>query len=370
MGLSAPKSRIKLSNDPNNTTWSTDTSAYGHRLLTSQGWSPGTTLGAVNAPQASHYTAANSSHIRVLLREDNAGLGAKRGGESKETFGLKGLEGIFGRLNGREEAKVDEMVEGKKRDAMLRVRYGGVMGFVSGGFLVGDRLVVHERETEGGEKRKRDDEAEGASKSAKRSETSKGDDNAKISATGKAITDADVIRAARKARRAAGGMDVVVEVQGEAITAPETDAQLAKAAKRAKRRSKGIKADSETVRPTTVPVADEDEARAAKEAKRLSKHDAKAEKAARKEARRLRREARAIPQTATGPSTYRKLEPAIVTVPIETEAQPIAPTAPPQSQSLFGGSRHAVRQRYIAQKRLASMDGRAMQEILMLKAGA
>nr|OQO24774.1 hypothetical protein B0A51_11735 [Rachicladosporium sp. CCFEE 5018] len=367
MGLSAPKSRIKLSNDPNNTTWSTDTSAYGHRLLTSQGWSPGTTLGAVNAPQASHYTAANSSHIRVLLREDNAGLGAKRGGESKETFGLKGLEGIFGRLNGREEAKVDDVVEEKRRDAMLRVRYGGVMGFVSGGFLVGDKLVMHEEESKAGEKRKWDDDMEGVSKSEKQL---KSEHLAATKAAGKAMTDADVIRAARKARKVAGGTNVLADIQSEAMAVPETDAELAKAARKAKRRSKCSNAAPEPVRPTTVPLADEDEARAAKKAKRLLKDEAKAEKAARREARRLRREAEANPPTAPGTSASLDSELTVAIAPTEVLAQPIAPTALPQPQSLFGGSRHAVRQRYIAQKRLASMDGRAMQEILMLKAGA
>nr|OQO23507.1 hypothetical protein B0A51_12423 [Rachicladosporium sp. CCFEE 5018] len=120
--------RTKLSIDPSDTTWSTDTSAYGHRLLTSQGWLPSTTLGATNARQVSHYTAANSSHFRVFLRDDN------------------GLEGISGRSNGKVAAEGDAMVERKKRDAVLRFRYGGVMGFVSGGFSIGNRLVINEED--------------------------------------------------------------------------------------------------------------------------------------------------------------------------------------------------------------------------------
>ncbi|KAK6409380.1 telomerase inhibitor, partial [Oleoguttula sp. CCFEE 5521] len=231
-------------------------------------------------------------------------------------------------------------------------------------------LVVHEPEAEGGGKRKRDDETEGADKPGKRSKPSKGGDSAGNSAAGKAMTDADVIRAARRARKTAGGTDGVVEAQSEAITASETDAELARAAKKTKRRSKSTKVEAEPIRSTTIPAADEDEARAARKAKKLLKQDAKADKAARKEARHLRREAKAISQTAPEPSAPLESEPAVAFKSTEIVTQPIAPTTLSQPQSLFGGSRHAVRQRYIAQKRLASTDGRAMQEILMLKAGA
>ena len=81
--------------------------------------------------------------IKVLLREDNLGLGAKVGGKSNaETFGLTTLSGIFGRLNGKSEAEVQKKQE-DLRDAGLRsyqaTRYG-FMNFVRGGLLVGDKM--------------------------------------------------------------------------------------------------------------------------------------------------------------------------------------------------------------------------------------
>ncbi|RAL62538.1 hypothetical protein DID88_005103 [Monilinia fructigena] len=52
MGLSAPKNKIKLSHDPNNTRWSGNTDSFGHRMMKSQGWTPGEYLGAKDAAHA------------------------------------------------------------------------------------------------------------------------------------------------------------------------------------------------------------------------------------------------------------------------------------------------------------------------------
>ena len=108
MGLAGPRKRSKLSHDPNNTAWARSTDSFGHKILTAQGWKPGDYLGARDAEHASHYTAANASHIRVLLKDDNLGLGARRsggsgagGGANAETFGLSQLAGLLGRLNGK-----------------------------------------------------------------------------------------------------------------------------------------------------------------------------------------------------------------------------------------------------------------------------
>ena len=94
------------------------------------------------ASHAAHYTVASHSHIRVLLKDDNLGLGAKRGSERAENFGLAGLESILGRLNGKEiEVKQEE----ERRDDIERRAYVyrkyGMMNFVSGGFLVGDKIT-------------------------------------------------------------------------------------------------------------------------------------------------------------------------------------------------------------------------------------
>jgi Pin2-interacting protein X1 len=137
-----PSSRTKISNDPQNTTWANNTSRFGHRILSSQGWQPGDSLGAKDASHAAHYTAASQSHIRVFLKDDNLGLGAKRGSERAENFGLAGLESILGRLNGNEAEvkREEERREEIEKRAFVYRKYG-MMNFVSGGYLVGDKIT-------------------------------------------------------------------------------------------------------------------------------------------------------------------------------------------------------------------------------------
>jgi len=140
--LTPSSRRRKIGNDPNNTTWANDTEAYGHRMLMSQGWTPGGFLGVTDAAHAAHYTAANSSHIRVLLKEDTLGLGAQRGKAEGQNFGLIGFNDLLGRLNGKDEAVIQQ--EQQKRIEIgnklyAHQRWGGTR-FVSGGFLVGEKI--------------------------------------------------------------------------------------------------------------------------------------------------------------------------------------------------------------------------------------
>ena len=142
MGLAGPKRRSKLSADPNNTRWTRDSSTFGHRILTQHGWKPGQYLGAVDAAQASHFTAANASHVRVTLKEDNLGLGASKKREGAETFGLDQFSGLLGRLNGKDTA-VLKKEENNRRDVQLRLyqdrKFGGIK-FISAGCMVGDDM--------------------------------------------------------------------------------------------------------------------------------------------------------------------------------------------------------------------------------------
>ena len=108
-----------MSNDPNNTNWSKSLDTYGHKILSAQGWTPGDYLGAKNASHSDHYTAANASHIRTLLREDNLGLGAQIGKGNADTFGLSLFSGVLGRLNGKSDAQLEKQ-QSALRDAELR----------------------------------------------------------------------------------------------------------------------------------------------------------------------------------------------------------------------------------------------------------
>ncbi|KAI9856166.1 MAG: telomerase inhibitor [Vezdaea acicularis] len=136
--------RTKISHDPNNTQWTRSTTSFGHKILTSQGWTPGDILGAKKAPHASIHTPANSSHIRVVLKDDTLGLGAKRGSglAQGECTGLDGLQDLLGRLNGKSEDVLQEERNVRtelKRNAFVQNRVG-LIRFVKGGFLIGDRI--------------------------------------------------------------------------------------------------------------------------------------------------------------------------------------------------------------------------------------
>ncbi|TGO66417.1 hypothetical protein BOTNAR_0061g00180 [Botryotinia narcissicola] len=129
MGLAAPKNKIKLSHDPNNTRWSGNTDSFGHRMMKSQGWTPGEYLGAKDAAHAEFHTEANASHIRVVIKYNTLGLGAKIGSGvgHGECTGLDVFQNLLGRLNGKEEAEIEK--EQKGREDLKR-----------GGVLIGDKI--------------------------------------------------------------------------------------------------------------------------------------------------------------------------------------------------------------------------------------
>ncbi|GAB1310800.1 telomerase inhibitor [Madurella fahalii] len=141
MGLAAAKNKRKLGNDPNNTKWSRNTDSFGQKILRAQGWQPGQYLGAKDAPHAEWHTEANSTHIRVVLKDDNLGLGAKRN-NGDECTGLDAFQHLLGRLNGKSDETLE--TERKAREDMKLSLYVerklGTIRFVKGGWLVGDQV--------------------------------------------------------------------------------------------------------------------------------------------------------------------------------------------------------------------------------------
>ncbi|KAF7585947.1 telomerase inhibitor [Aspergillus hancockii] len=153
MGLAAPRKRSKISHDPNNTNWSRSTSGFGHKILSSQGWTPGSFLGARNAAHADMFTAASASHIRVVIKDDTLGLGARaKRNPLDEPTGLDAFKGLLGRLNGKSDA--DLAAEQRKREDAKLARYAATkwhaVSFISGGLLAQEKLVsLAQRELQG-----------------------------------------------------------------------------------------------------------------------------------------------------------------------------------------------------------------------------
>ncbi|GAB1217122.1 telomerase inhibitor [Aspergillus terreus] len=150
MGLAAPRKRTKISHDPNNTNWARSTSGFGHKILSSQGWTPGSFLGARDAAHADMFTAASAGHIRVVVKDDTLGLGARAGRDPNEPTGLDAFKGLLGRLNGKSDAEL--AADQRKADDIKLARYAAfkwqAVRFVSGGLLAQEKLErLPERES-------------------------------------------------------------------------------------------------------------------------------------------------------------------------------------------------------------------------------
>ncbi|KAF1354866.1 hypothetical protein BDV97DRAFT_366086 [Delphinella strobiligena] len=345
MGLSAPKKRAKLSHDPNNTAWARNTESFGHKILASQGWTPGETLGATGAAHADHYTAGSNSHIRVLLKDDQLGLGAKRGNNNAETFGLSLFSGILGRLNGKSEVQV-EKEQKAQRDVELALyasRKKGYINFVSAGFLVGDRIDKAEmmkkeelnklknakvaKKTEVvAESKPTEHESQGTKR--KRAEAASADKESSDSASSSSEEEEKAVVKSKKSKKS---------------TKKESSADESEAVKAKKNRR--TKKDKKHTSSSTSTSTSDDEERAAKKARKAER----AERRAQKEERRKKKDAKKAAKSTS-------------VVPVEPVSDSLAPQAAP-----FVG-RHAVRQRYIAAKGRAHLDPQALKEIFMVKA--
>jgi Pin2-interacting protein X1 len=327
--------RNKISQDPNNTNWSRSTDTYGHKILSAQGWKPGDYLGATNATHAEHYTGASASHIKALLREENLGLGAQVGKVNAETFGLSLFSGVLGRLNGKSDVEVQKH-QNALRDAELRMyqanKYGN-MNFVSGGFLVGDRI----------ESSMTSKKAVSKNKTPKATEP---EDKPNLNSQDEVEPNsAEPRRKKRKMNSKEREAAVEVEVASQQTSdsndeadepkAKQKDSKRTKSSKKAKTSTEDDTPDDERSRRKQERRARKEERRKRKADKRRSKSDAPPEVVA-------SREGHSIGKAAKNPS-----------------AKP--------SSGIFAGSRHAVRQRYIQQKRMASMDPKAIKEIFMLQ---
>ncbi|KAL1636150.1 telomerase inhibitor [Diplodia intermedia] len=353
MGLAGPKNRTKISADPNNTHWSKSTDRFGHKILLKQGWSPGSFLGAKDAKHAAHYTAANASHIRVAVKDDTLGLGAKRGKAENETFGLSAFQGLLGRLNGKSDGQLKKE-ESAQRDLKLQVytnqRWGGIR-FVSGGLLVGDKiedLINKDNAVKQAVVEAEEPELRLAEKKRKRSEHGESESALK-----------------EKKRKSDHHNDSDSTRQDD----NETQAKRKSKSKKSKRLdAKVLSTDYATLTSASAGEKDDGEIldkKARREAKKVRKLERLAKKGA-KESKKARKEKQGQKKKAESSSDSSSTEDENIT-PVTTSA-PASGTSTPTAG--FAGGRLAVRQRYIAQKKRASMDPQALKEIFMIKAEA
>lgn len=283
----------------------------------------------------------------MLLREDNLGLGAKVGMGNADTFGLSMFSGLLSRLNGKSDVEVQKQ-QNAIRDVELRAYTGqkhGFMNFVSGGLLVGDKMEPRKSTdlatVTSSRKRKAGDEVEEpAVEKNKRSKSQK----SSTTDAQRSETDAHITKREKK------GKSKLAVQDGETSEGHNSASSLESDSKAREKREKKMRRSAEKAAKMSKSASDIDEKSRLKDEKRARKEERRKRKEERRERRALKETKGS--QDSTQPSTLTS----------ETEG-----TATPPVLEVFGG-RQAVRQRYIQQKRMASMDPQALKEIFMLQA--
>jgi Pin2-interacting protein X1 len=308
-------------------------------MMQAQGWQPGEYLGAKDANHAGHYTVANASHIRVLIKDDNLGIGAKIGSGvgHGECTGLDAFKNLLGRLNGKDEDEIKK--EQRSREDLKRAIYTerkwGTIRFVKGGFLIGDK-IQDLIEGEADRVRKLGDP-----------DSTKDSDNSSSSSDSEEEAPAPVKKSKKSKKRKA---DIEEEV-------PEVVAIKEKKSKK--------KRKLETDPEQDVQVDDNPSEETEKKQRKKERQEKRERKQQKRElkASLVEESSKEVKKKSKKDKKHGDLEPKIAE-PVPTKE--ITPTTSAvnsgRSTPMMQG-RHAVRSRNIAQKRLASMDVASLNQV-------
>ncbi|KAF5623377.1 Pin2-interacting X1 [Fusarium sp. NRRL 52700] len=359
MGLLAEhKTRRKINKDPNNTKWTKDTNTFGQKILRAQGWQPGQFLGAQDAPHSELHTAANASYIRVVLKDDMKGLGFSKSKEDEVT-GLDVFQDLLSRLNGKTDDAIEEVQQARlavKTHYFVEQRYGA-MKFVYGGLLVGDEM-------KGVEEKKADQQTE-----------SNSDEDV-------AMESAPALKESKKEKKSKKRK--ATDEDEEETSSRETDS---KSKKRRKEEQKGKEGENDDARAkkkkekkdkkeksrkkSTEDISDDENVKE-RSKKRKSKSKSKSrspegsdeekvkEKKSKKDKKDKKRKKEEQASESTSTSATQNSTP--------TASVPGTGATTPSGISTPRGSRNFVRSRFIAQKRQAVLDTKALNQIFMVKA--
>ncbi|KAK9474194.1 putative g-patch RNA maturation protein [Dipodascopsis tothii] len=315
VGLSGPRKRQKIGNDPRNTTWSNDLDRFGHKHLAGYGWTPGQALG--RDPTGADAMATN---IKIEFKEDTMGLGAKAHLAATQNAqdwcpGLDSFQSLLSRLNKSPGEAADEPVqslwETEKKISQTytkQSKWGSRVQFVKGDdikptiFKLPDVAPI------------------------KRDSSDDSDSDSSSSSSDTAASEVELEKPAEKTKKA--------EKATKAVKASKED----KSEKSPKAEKTKAKAD----KPARTEKAKADKPEKADKAAR------KAAKAARKAAKAERRAAREAKRAAKASKKKRSKTP--------EDGTPV--------RSL---GRLAHRARYIANKKAAVQDAQSLKEIFMAK---
>ena len=282
----------------------------------------------------------DTSYIRVALKDDTLGLGAKSGVNLPPT-GLDAFQGLLGRLNGKQEDELEK--EQRTRDDLRRAVYTenkwGTLRFVSGGFLVGDRIkevvddipiteipIPHGKKAPAGPQAPQPD--------LEPLITATDTDVKKTSKTSKKL------RKPKKSRKS--GVEDLVRNQSIGDERDTCNSDPGTPERNAREAMEAHIENSDTSKDETAKTAE----------RALRKLDRRV----RREERRLRRLEKAAGKVDSNTKASRTQDSARQVVTVDA----VQPSLPPKIQN---SGRPNVRSRYVQQKKMALMDPKALNEV-------
>ncbi|KAI1279229.1 hypothetical protein F5Y07DRAFT_387727 [Xylaria sp. FL0933] len=374
MGLAGPRNRRKLDYDPNNTRWTRDETTFGQKILRSQGWEPGKFLGAQNTASAQLHSAASLAPIKINLKDDTLGLGAKiRQKQSDECTGLDVFKDLLGRLNGKSEETLEKQRQVRseiKTNLFVERRYGP-MRFVSGGLLVGDQRMQKLIDEKPAPIPVKDEPTSEASDEAKFVKKEKKEKKSKKSKKRKASESeesdtSDSKREKKRKKRSIADGEPKNDDTGVESSVKRKKEKKSKRSERSEKTQEEEK-DAEPVQPEVKPKKSKKSKDASQQdslptsSAEISENDI-SEKAMKKEKKKDKKRKKSNGEEASTVTTA--IQSSTVT-PRESGSSTPSNTGASTPQAL--SARHLARSRNIAAKKMAFNDLQALNQIFMVK---
>ncbi|KAI0486335.1 hypothetical protein F4859DRAFT_365417 [Xylaria cf. heliscus] len=374
MGLAGPRNRRKLDYDPNNTRWTRDETTFGQKILRAQGWQPGKFLGAQDTTHAQLHSAASLAPIKINLKDDTLGLGAKiRQKQSDECTGLDVFKDLLGRLNGKSEETLEKerQIRSVIKTNLVVERKYGPMRFVSGGLLVGDHMMAELVDKKPASTPIEDESASEASenKSVKKEKERKDKKSKKRKASESEETDTSDSKREKKRKK----RSKVDEGSKNDATGIEKSAKKKKDKEKKRSKRSGLEPEEENA----GPIGSEVKRKKSKKSRSNpqdslpgpsaeSSEDAVSEKARRKEKKKEKKRKQAdSTEASVATATISSSTTTLTTTPQDSGSSTPTNTGALAPHAL--SARHRARSRNIASKKMAFGDMQALNQIFMIK---
>lgn len=300
----------------------------------------------------------------MALKDDNLGLGAKRGSGQAEAqcTGLDAFQGLLGRLNGKTDVELQK--EQESRDALKRAIYTegrwGSVRFVSGGFLVGAKIQIAQDSE--GPKLGGPQQPPARLPSQVSQDAQEQDATRHVDAEPEPLATGGTMSRKKKGKRSRSHqrMDNVVSVVAQVA---QRKTQLGSPICDLSNSTTAVSSSTLEDGPTSG------ENGAQKKDAKAERKSLKAERRAIRDVKRKRKvgqETSLTTITCTDPSELSALVDDDAKAPNITDhsqSDSSNMVSTPSSAAMYSGGRHAVRRRYIQQKKLAVIDVKALNEV-------